>query len=96
MPTGTTRVTLFGGVSLTPGGTQTFNSPGTFTVPVGISSVTVIGKGGTGNPGNPGGAGNPGSTGTPSTFNAVPVSPGTSYPIAVGPSGQVNISWNPQ
>jgi hypothetical protein len=26
----------------------------------------------------------------------VPVIGGTSYPIVVGPSGQVNISWNPQ
>ena len=90
MPAGTTRVTLFGGVSITPGGSQTFNASGTWTAPAGISSVTATGRGGAGNPGNAGAAANP------TTFNAVPVVGGTSYPVTVASGGQVNISWNPQ
>lgn len=54
-------------------------------------------RGGAGNTGA-GGSGGTGSAATPSTFNCVPVTPGSSYPIVVGgPSGgQVVISWNPQ
>jgi hypothetical protein len=56
------------------------------------------GRGNAGNCGSPGNPGNPGNAGTPATFNCVPVTPGSSYPIVVGgPSGgQVVISWNPQ
>jgi hypothetical protein len=53
-----------------------------------------------GNAGTPGNAGNPGNAGAsanPATFNCLTVTPGGSYPIAVGASGgQVTISWNPQ
>lgn len=60
------------------------------------------GGGGGGGRGNLGGCGGPtptptGSAGTPATYNCVPVTPGSSYPIVVGtPGGQVVISWNPQ
>lgn len=61
------------------------------------------GGGGRGNVGNPGQAGTGGTAGTcgvagnPTTFNCVPVSPGSSAPIVVGaPGGQVVITWNPQ
>ena len=40
MPTGTTRVTMMGGVALAPGGSQTFNTSGTWTAPVGITTVS--------------------------------------------------------
>jgi hypothetical protein len=54
------------------------------------------GGGGSGSAGNPGsGAGNPGSSGIPATFNCVSVSEGC-YPVQVGASGQVIISWNAQ
>lgn len=66
MPVGTSKVTLFGR-SLVPGGTQTFNSPGTFTVPVGVTKVSITGQGATGSPGNSGTAGNPGNAGTGGT-----------------------------
>lgn len=55
------------------------------------------GRGNAGNAGGTGGAGNAGSAGTPVTYNCVPVTPGSPYPITVGsPGGQVVISWNPQ
>lgn len=59
------------------------------------------GGGGRGNAGNAGGAGssgNAGSAATPQTFNCVPVTPGSPYPIVVGgpTGGQIVISWNPQ
>jgi hypothetical protein len=58
------------------------------------------GGGGRGNAGNAGGNSSApsGSAGTPATYNCVPVTPGSPYPITVGgPSGgQVVISWNPQ
>lgn len=63
MPAGTPKVALFGGKAIVPGGTQTFNSPGTFTVPVGVSRINITGRGGSGNPGNSSNAGNPGSGG---------------------------------
>ena len=59
MPIGTAK-NIFGG-SLVPGGTQTFNTSGTFNVPVGVSKVSITGKGATGSVGNTGSAGNPGS-----------------------------------
>lgn len=67
MPAGTPKVALFGGKSIVPGGTQTFNSPGTFTVPVGVTKINVTGKGGSGNPGNSSNAGNAGSGGVGGT-----------------------------
>jgi hypothetical protein len=55
------------------------------------------GGGGRGGAANSGSPGNPGNPGTTSTFNAVPVVGGTSYPITRGAAtGFVNISWNPQ
>ena len=62
MPAGTPKVALFGR-ALVPGGCQTFNSPGTFTVPVGVSKINLVGKGATGNSGASGNAGNPGGGG---------------------------------
>jgi hypothetical protein len=53
MPTGTTKVTMMGGVTITPGGSQTFNASGTWVAPPGISSVSITGRGG----GGPGGGG---------------------------------------
>jgi hypothetical protein len=47
-------------------GSQTFNAPGTFTVPTGVYSVNLSGYGGKGNPGNPGTAGNPSNSTTTS------------------------------
>ena len=60
MPAGTPKVALFGGKSIVPGGSQTFNAPGTFTVPVGVTKVSITGKGGAG---NAGGIGNGGGCG---------------------------------
>jgi len=62
MPIGTSKVGALGG--LVPGGTETFNTCGTFCVPPGVKKVSVTGVGGTGNPGNPGNTGNPGVFGT--------------------------------
>jgi hypothetical protein len=94
MPTGTTKVTLFGGVSLTPGGTQTFNAPGTWTAPVGITSVNVNGSGGSGNPGNTGntgggGAGGAGGTGgdVPGSYTRKTVAGGNGVGFPAGSSG---------
>ena len=53
MPIGTSKVGLFGGVSV-EAGSQTFNSPGTFTVVPGLTKVSLSGRGGSGNAGNPG------------------------------------------
>jgi len=61
MPIGTSKVGALGG--LVPGGTETFNAPGTFSVPPGVKKVSITGKGGTGNPGNPGNPGNAGNAG---------------------------------
>lgn len=65
MPAGTPKVSLFGGISIVPGGNQTFNSPGTFTVPVGVTKINLSGKGAAGNAGNPGNPGNSGTAGNP-------------------------------
>ena len=51
------------------------------------------GGGSFGSGGNPGGAA-PAANNT--TFNAVSVTGGTSYPVTIAPSGQVVVSWNPQ
>jgi len=61
MPIGASKVGALGG--LVPGGTETFNAPGTFSIPPGVKKVSVTGVGGTGNPGNSGTAGNPGNPG---------------------------------
>jgi hypothetical protein len=49
MPIGTSKVGALGG--LVPGGTETFNASGTFSVPPGVKKVSITGTGGTGNPG---------------------------------------------
>jgi len=59
MPIGTSKIGVLGAGTV-PGGTETFNAPGTFSVPPGVSRVNITGRGGTGNPGN---AGNPGNSG---------------------------------
>ena len=64
MPIGSSKIGVLGG--LAPGGTETFNAPGTFSIPPGVRKVSITGRGGTGNPGvagNPGNPGNPGSGG---------------------------------
>lgn len=63
MPIGSAKIGVLG-AGLVPGGSQTFNASGTFTVPPGVKKVNITGKGGTGNPGNAGNAGNPGNPGT--------------------------------
>lgn len=62
MPIGTSKIGVLG-AGVVPGGTETFNAPGTFSVPPGVSKVNITGKGGTGNPGNAGGSGNDGTGG---------------------------------
>jgi hypothetical protein len=65
MPIGSSKLGVLG-AGLVPGGTETFNAPGTFSIPPGVKKVSITGKGGTGNPGvagNPGNPGNPGSGG---------------------------------
>ena len=47
-----------------PGGSITFNSPGNWTVPAGVRTVSLTGVGGTGNAGNNGNPGNDGNPGT--------------------------------
>jgi hypothetical protein len=96
MPTGTTRVTLFGGSGGIPAGSQTFNTSGTFSAPVGLRTANLSARGGSGNPGNPGNPGNAGNSGTSGTQNAISVTGGTSYPVTVGPGGFATISWSAQ
>ena len=62
MPIGAAKLGVLG-AGLVPGGTETFNAPGTFSIPPGVKKVSVTGKGGTGNPGNAGNAGNAGTLG---------------------------------
>ena len=78
MPLFTSKSLVHGGSGV-PGGTQTFNASGCFTVPAGVSKLSIKGYGGTGGTGNPGNtgstgnagnAGNPGSTGNTGTFGA--------------------------
>lgn len=62
MPIGSSKVGVMG-AGLVPGGTQTFNASGTFSVPPGVRKVNITGKGAPGNPGNSGTTGNVGSDG---------------------------------
>lgn len=87
MPIGTGKVGLFGGGFGIEAGSETFNAPGTFTVPEALKVVTLSGNGSTGNAGNPGnpggdgigGAGGPGGViptyYTPSTFGSQTFNP---------------------
>jgi hypothetical protein len=104
MPIGSSKLGVLG-AGLVPGGTETFNAPGTFSIPPGVKKVSITGVGGgggggrgnAGNAGGCGGGGGCGVAGTPATFNCVPVTPGCTAPITVGsPGGQIVISWNPQ
>lgn len=63
MAIGTSKLIL-GGKAIVPAGSQTFNTSGTFTVPLGVTKVNITGVGGTGSAGNAGSSGNPG-TGAP-------------------------------
>jgi hypothetical protein len=63
MPIGTSKVGLFGGKPTVLAGCETFNSPGTFTVPEGLEIVSVTGRGASGNPGNSGNNGGSGAGG---------------------------------
>lgn len=67
MPAGTPKVTMFGGKVVVPAGSSTFNSPGTFTVPVGVTKVNITGKGGSGNAGASGNSGQCGAGGAGGT-----------------------------
>jgi hypothetical protein len=53
MPIGSSKLGVLG-AGLVPGGTETFNAPGTFSIPPGVKKVSITGKGGTGNPGEEG------------------------------------------
>lgn len=64
MPIGSTRIGVLGGKAIVPGGSSTFNSPGTFTVPTGVTKVNITGKGATGSAGNSGNSGNDGGGGS--------------------------------
>jgi hypothetical protein len=50
MPIGSSKLGVLG-AGLVPGGTETFNAPGTFSIPPGVKKVSITGVGGTGNPG---------------------------------------------
>lgn len=63
MPIGTSRIGVLGAGTV-PGGSCTFNAPGTFKVPPGVKNVSITGKGGSGNPGNAGNSGNSGNPGS--------------------------------
>jgi hypothetical protein len=62
MPIGSSKLGVLG-AGLVPGGTETFNAPGTFSIPPGVKKVSITGIGGSGNPGTTGTAGNPGNPG---------------------------------
>jgi hypothetical protein len=62
MPIGTSKIGVLGAGTV-PGGCQTFNSSGTFSVPPGVTKINITGRGSTGNPGNPGNSGNSGNIG---------------------------------
>jgi hypothetical protein len=63
MPIGSAKIGVLG-AGLVPGGTETFNTSGTFSVPPGVKKVNITGKGATGNPGNAGNSGNAGNPGS--------------------------------
>ena len=62
MPIGAAKLGVLG-AGLVPGGTETFNASGTFSIPPGVKKVSITGVGGTGSPGNSGAAGNSGNPG---------------------------------
>ena len=62
MPIGTSKSGLLG-AGVVPGGSETFNSSGTFTAPAGVTTVNLSGYGAPGNAGASGNAGSPGAGG---------------------------------
>jgi hypothetical protein len=75
MPIGSSKIGVLG-AGLVPGGTETFNAPGTFSIPPGVKVVSITGVGGSGNPGTSGTAGNPGNLGSGGTGGRAPSPPG--------------------
>jgi hypothetical protein len=51
MPIGASKVGVLG-AGLVPGGTETFNAPGTFSIPPGVKKVSITGIGWNGKSGN--------------------------------------------
>ena len=74
MPIGTGKAGLFGGKPTVLAGSETFNTPGVFTVPEGLEKVTLTGNGSTSNAGNPGNPGtpSPGGNGGPGGYITCP------------------------
>ena len=70
MALGSSKAGLLG-AGITPAGSQTFNTSGTF-VATGLRTVSVTGKGGPGNAGSPGNAGNPGRGGVTGELVVLP------------------------
>ena len=62
MPIGSSKIGVLG-AGLVPGGTETFNASGTFSIPPGVKKVSVTGVGGAGNSGTAGTAGTAGNDG---------------------------------
>jgi hypothetical protein len=73
MPIGSSKLGVLG-AGLVPGGTETFNAPGTFSIPPGVKKVNITGVGGVGNPGTTGTAGNAGEPGLGGTGGGASVS----------------------
>ena len=69
MPIGSSKSGVMG-AGITPGGSEVFNSSGTFTAPAGITTVNITGTGGAGNSGGSGNSGNPGQGGNGSPGNS--------------------------
>ena len=87
MPVGASKLGVLG-AGLVPGGSVTFNAPGTWPIPPGVKKVSITGRGGTGNPGNAGNPGNPGNPGTGGTGGSGGRAIGnTNICVAPGPSG---------
>lgn len=72
MPIGSSKLGVLGGKPIVPGGCQTFNSPGTFVVPCGVSILNVVGKGAPGNPGGPGNSSTRGAGGAGGKGGSLP------------------------
>ena len=79
MPIGVSKSGLLG-AGVVPGGSETFNSSGTFTAPTGVTTVNLSGFGAAGNNGVTGSGGQPGAGGaggngaSPNASGPTPVS----------------------
>lgn len=80
-------LTLKSGMGIQYASSLTFNSSGTFTVPAGVTSITVQAFGGGGGGGTFGGRNRAGGGGGAYASSIISVTPGTSYPVTVGPGG---------